>query len=337
MSTALDVVHSVPLIRYDEMCRAIEAAYSIDEVKEIHSRALAMEAYFRQAKNRENEIKAERIRDRAERRAGQLLNETPKATGAPGPGRGKAGTEAGPAFTQAKTLANLGVSKKQSAKWQAVAALPDDQFEGALNSPKPTVAINAIVKRKRRAVRELALAERTRRAATQLGSKLYGVIYADPPWRFKPYAEETGSDRAADNHYPTLTIDDIADIEPPAAPDCALFLWVTIPMLELGIKLLQRWGFAYKSACVWAKPQIGTGYWFRNQVELLLVGTRGNVPAPASGDQPPQIQTLDRGKHSAKPDAFAVMIEALYPNVPKLEMFARTERIGWDVWGNEAS
>jgi len=322
------------MLRYDAMCLAIEAAYSIDEIKEIHDQALAMEAYFRQAKNRENERKAERIRVRAERRSGELLaaREMAKPGGDMRPEHRSSRKTDAP-----ETLKELGINKNQSTHWQQVAAVPSAVFERAVESAKPTVAVNAIVKRKRRAVRELGLAERTRRAAAQLGSKLYGVIYADPPWRFKPYAEETGSDRAADNHYPTLTIDDIADIEPPAAPDCVLFLWVTIPMLELGIKLLQRWGFAYKSACVWAKPQIGTGYWFRNQVELLLVGTRGNVPAPASGDQPPQIQTLDRARHSAKPDAFAVMIEALYPNVPKLEMFARTERIGWDVWGNEAS
>ena len=192
-----------------------------------------------------------------------------------------------------------------------------------------------LVKRVVREQREQRLAEATLTASRELGTKRYGVIYADPPWRFEPYSVETGSDRAADNHYPTMTVNDIAEIELPVGPSCVLFMWATVPMLELAIKLMHRWTFEYKSACAWYKPQIGTGYWFRNQLELLLVGTHGDVPAPAMGYQPPQVITADRGAHSEKPDAFADMIAAMFPNVPKLEMFARTRRPGWDVWGNQ--
>lgn len=214
-----------------------------------------------------------------------------------------------------------------------LAELPEEQQAQAVAQPDRAPHL---AKKHRRQQRERALADATTAASRELGSKLYGVIYADPPWRFKPYSEETGSDRAADNHYPTMTIDDIAEIELPAATDCALFMWVTIPMLEMGIRLMHRWGFAYKTACAWQKPQIGTGFWFRNTLELVLVGTRGNVPAPAMGDQPLQVITADRGAHSEKPDAFADMIAAMFPNTPKLEMFARRERAGWDSWGNEA-
>jgi N6-adenosine-specific RNA methylase IME4 len=215
-----------------------------------------------------------------------------------------------------------------------VAKLPKDQQREAVLAPDRA---KHMVKRSARADRERGLAEATAEASRALGVNRYGVIYADPPWRFKPYSEETGSDRAADNHYPTMTINDIADIEPPAATNCVLFLWVTVPMLALGIKLIERWGFTYKTACAWHKPAIGTGYWFRNTLELLLVGTRGDVPAPAMGDQPPQVQTIERGKHSEKPDAFADMIAAMFPNTPKLEMFARCARDGWDAWGNQVS
>jgi N6-adenosine-specific RNA methylase IME4 len=233
----------------------------------------------------------------------------------------------------------IGTSLDQGEELDALAKLPEDQ-QGELITRAANgenVSAKHAAKASARAQREAELAEATRIASTQLGSTLYGVIYADPPWRFKPYAEETGSDRCADNHYPTMTIDHIAEIEIPAAPNCVLFMWVTIPMLEIGIKLLQRWGFAYKSAGAWVKPQIGTGYWFRNQLELLLVATRGDVPAPAMGEQPPQVLTIDRTEHSAKPDAFAEMIAAMFPNVPKLEMFARTKRVGWDSWGNQAA
>ena len=70
--------------------------------------------------------------------------------------------------------------------------------------------------------------------------------------------------------------------------------------------------------------------------ELLLVGTRGDVPAPALGMQVSSVIEAPRGRHSEKPAIFAEHIERLYPNTPKLEMFARKARPGWDVWGNEA-
>lgn len=83
------------------------------------------------------------------------------------------------------------------------------------------------------------------------------------------------------------------------------------------------------------KPRAGTGYWYRNHVEQLLVATRGDIPAPAPGRQPPQVHAASAAEHSAKPEKFALDIEALFPRVPKLEMFARRPRAGWDTWGNE--
>ena len=101
------------------------------------------------------------------------------------------------------------------------------------------------------------------------------------------------------------------------------------------IDLMRGWGFTYRTYFVWAKDRVGTGYWNRDDGELLLVGTRGTVPAPAPGEQPRRIIYAPRGRHSEKPAVFAEMIERLFPNVPKLEMFARTQRPGWDCWGNE--
>jgi len=85
---------------------------------------------------------------------------------------------------------------------------------------------------------------------------------------------------------------------------------------------------------VWLKPRAGTGYWFRNGHELLLVSTRGDVPAPAPGEQYGSVIELATSEHSDKPAAFAEMIEEMFPNAALLEMFARAPRLGWDVWGN---
>jgi N6-adenosine-specific RNA methylase IME4 len=162
------------------------------------------------------------------------------------------------------------------------------------------------------------------------------VIYADPPWRFEPWSRVTGMSRSADRHYSTMETDAIASIEVPAAPDCVLFLWSTVAMLPDGMHVLAQWGFGFRTAYVWHKPGVGHGYWStREQVEVLLVGVRGNVPAPLPGTQPPQVITAPRTRHSEKPEKFAAMIEAMFPDLARVELFARRTRAGWDAWGNE--
>jgi hypothetical protein len=87
---------------------------------------------------------------------------------------------------------------------------------------------------------------------------------------------------------------------------------------------------------IWLKPKLGTGFWLRNRHESLLIGVKGKVPAPAPGEQPPSVIEADVGRHCEKPQHFPKLIEAMFPTTPRLEMFARTLRPGWDVWGNEA-
>jgi N6-adenosine-specific RNA methylase IME4 len=100
---------------------------------------------------------------------------------------------------------------------------------------------------------------------------------------------------------------------------------------------MDAWGFDYRSHQIWNKDRIGTGYWFRNKHELLLVGVRGDIPAPAPGENDTSVIDARRGEHSAKPEVFLEMIERLYPNLPKIELNRRgPARAGWDAWGNEA-
>lgn len=188
-----------------------------------------------------------------------------------------------------------------------------------------------------RSEKEAKLAVKTKEASASLGSNVYSVLYADPPWRFEPRSRDTGLDRAADNHYPTMTVQDICALAVPAADDAVLFLWATAPMLREAFSVIDAWGFFYKSHFIWAKDRIGTGYWARNRHELLLIATRGNIPAPAQGQQfESVIATARTDDHSVKPAIFAEMIEQMFPNASLLEMFARSPRVGWDVWGNES-
>jgi N6-adenosine-specific RNA methylase IME4 len=188
--------------------------------------------------------------------------------------------------------------------------------------------------------------ERRARLEAELGAKQralpdrrYGVILADPAWRFEPYSRVTGMDRAADNHYPTSPLDEIKRLDVPsiAAKDSALFLWSTVPMLPQALEVMAAWGFAYKSCFTWLKDRAGTGYWSRNKHEILLVGTRGRIPAPAPGTQWPSAIEAPVGRHSEKPAAFYKLIESYFPTLPKIELHARgvAARPGWEVWGLE--
>jgi N6-adenosine-specific RNA methylase IME4 len=191
-------------------------------------------------------------------------------------------------------------------------------------------------KRRSREARERNLAT----AIRALPGERYGVIYADPPWRFEPRSRITGMDRAADNHYPTMTTAAIEalDVGSLAAPDCALFLWATAPMLVNALDVMATWGFGYRTHMVWDKVKLGTGYWFRGRHELLLLGARGQPPAPAPGTQAQSLLSIARSKHSAKPDQFAGLIENYYPTVPKIELFRRgPPRKGWSSWGAETT
>jgi N6-adenosine-specific RNA methylase IME4 len=234
---------------------------------------------------------------------------------------------------------------------EAVAALPvADQTEivargraAIVAAAKQFRAEDQAAKKVRRQEREQELAARIDGGNAALiaagrAGRRYGVIHADPEWSFAPWSAETGMDRAADNHYPCSPLDVIAarPVAEIAAPDCVLFLWATAPMLPEALAVMAAWGFTYKSHLVWDKGAVGTGYWFRNRHELLLVGVRGAVPAPAMGDQWASVLAEPRGAHSAKPDGAAAMIEAYFPNVPKIELNARVARPGWDMWGAEA-
>lgn len=217
--------------------------------------------------------------------------------------------------------------------------LTDQQFEtaiadGLIRPDMERSSISQRAKELRRTAREADLGAHQQ----ALPNKRYGVILADPEWRFEPWSRTTGMDRSPDNHYPTSCTEAIAarDVASIAADDCILFLWATAPMLPHALLVMSAWGFDYKSHCVWIKDRVGTGYWFRNQHELLLIGTKGNIPAPAMGEQWVSTFEAPLGEHSQKPEIALQMIETYFPTLPKIELNRRgPPRKGWDAWGNE--
>lgn len=350
---------STELALFSVAKEALAEAVKVDEVKDVRDHAERIRLYGQQANDRTIIADATEIIMRAERRLGELLRSAHE-TGQLGIGRPSRSNvdegEAAPAEEGAEsvevvrpqrvTLAEAGISKKLSTRSQKFAAVAETAFEAALLSAREKILAGGAVvvnplkdlstaeKKSRRRAREIELGAKQ----MALPEAKFGVILADPEWKFETYSEETGMDRSADNHYPTSSLEAIKsrDVGSLAAEDSVLWLWVTVPLLLAGIEVMKAWGFEYKSHLIWNKDRIGTGYWFRNKHELLLIGTRGGIPAPAMGEQFPSVVDAPVGEHSAKPEKFYEIIEAYFPTLPKIELNARVARAGWVRWGYEA-
>lgn len=180
--------------------------------------------------------------------------------------------------------------------------------------------------------------------------KTYDVILADPPWQFKVWSRDTGQGRSAEAHYRTMSIDELCrlPIKRIVAPDCALFCWITWPLLYEAKPVFDAWGFTYRTCAFnWvkvtknSKPFFGLGYWSRANTEVCLLFTRGNHTRKDRGV--PQViweelETEDLiapfNGHSVKPDAQYERITRLTGS-RYVELFARRPWPGWDRWGNE--
>lgn len=185
----------------------------------------------------------------------------------------------------------------------------------------------------------------------------YGAILADCPWRFRtwnkaaaiPRTRTAGTNVSAAVHYRTMDIDDIRalPIGELAAPDCALFLWATWPLMLEALSVITAWGFEFKTCAFdWTKAHagqvemfqddietlMGMGYWTRANSEPCLLATRGK-PKRLNADVRQAI-IEPRREHSRKPACVHGRIERLVAG-PYLELFARQRRPGWNAWGNE--
>lgn len=161
----------------------------------------------------------------------------------------------------------------------------------------------------------------------------YRCIVADPPW------QEKGGSRGADKHYSLLPTNEIPRVmmQSPLwrpAPSAHLWMWATANFLEDALFVMRALGFRYVTFGVWVKPSIGIGQYLRLRHEPLLFGVRGRLHTLDHGVD--SVIEAPRGRHSEKPEESYARIERVSPG-PRLEMFARRPRAGWDVWGNEVA
>ncbi len=172
---------------------------------------------------------------------------------------------------------------------------------------------------------------------------LYATILADPPWQFQNRTGKMAPEHRRLLRYPTMELKEILQLPVPrlAAAKSHLYLWVPNALLQEGLRVMEAWGFTYKSNLVWYKIRKdggpdgrGVGFYFRNVTELVLFGVRGSQRTLQPGRTQVNIISTRKREHSRKPDEIYDVIESCSPG-PYLELFARFRRTGWDQWGNE--
>ena len=159
----------------------------------------------------------------------------------------------------------------------------------------------------------------------------FNVIVADPPWEFPGEYDPDGFRSIGD--YPTMSIEEIKVIKLPAEDDCVLWLWAIDRFLKEAMEVIEAWGFERKNTLIWVKDKFGCGKWLRNQHEYCFLAVKGKPVF--HGENIPSILHAVRRKHSEKPDEFYKVVEKASPYKAKLDYFARKEREGWKVYGDE--
>jgi N6-adenosine-specific RNA methylase IME4 len=339
---------------YDAGCRALAQAKTLEEVRDFHNRAAAMAEYFRRANERAPLMDLLELRTDAAKRYGEMLAETKGTVGLAKGGR-PAKEPVSTSLPVSPTLADLGTTKRFSSYAQKLAALPDDEYQARKEQwrtaceASPKVPPYDPLKPDPDQRREDRRAQMRELAANPLllpqGPFACGV--ADPPWE-NPDAPMGHTDRHYRQHYGTMTPHEIAtfrDGESRAiceifAPTAFLALWVTRHILAVGahIEVVRLWGFEPKTVVTWDKQVVGLGNGFtRDVTEHIVFATRGTPAAPSAEQRVASLfEERKSGKHSEKPDWPQKCIEMWFPEMSYVELFARSGRDNWTVWGNEA-
>lgn len=323
------------LIRYDEARRAVSACRTVDEAKDMADKSLALLAYARQAKDVELEAWVAEIRLRARRRVGQL---TSVLSDGRGPGRGKKVPELGKVF-KSTAIKAAGLSTSEVHRCEKIASVTELEFERVITERKdqrrPVTAddvMRVLAKQAKRVVpiERAAMNSCCTVADIERFKIKCGTVYADPPWRYG----NQGTRASTGDHYVGMSVEEICALPVAniAAENAHLHLWTTNAFLFDAQRVMEAWGFSYKSCFIWVKPQMGMGNYWRVSHEFLLLGIRGS--APFADRSLMSWGQFARRKHSAKPEEIRQLIERASAG-PRIELFARRKAPGWYAWGNE--
>lgn len=331
------------LVRYDAARRALAEAHSIDEVKSIKDKSTHLQHYARQIHDPELERMAAEIRLRARRALGELS----AALEGTGPRGGRPLNLPRHRKVKSHTLKAASVSVSEAHRCEQIAKVPGPEFEHYITECRATKAVASSDEITRKFQR--ALKEQTREARREANRQLVAVaptviasgarfatIVIDPPWDWSDEGDQDQLGRARPT-YGTLSVEELTALPlgDAADVDAHLYLWITNRSLPKGVGLLSAWGFRYVTCLTWCKPHFGMGNYFRGSTEHVLFGVKGSQ-ALKRNNVGTWFNAAREPTHSGKPRAFYELVESCSPG-PYLDMFARSTRAGWSVWGAEVS
>lgn len=308
--------------------QALAEAKSLNEIREVRDIARAVKAYtIAKGLGIEMKNEASEIEIRAIREMGKLIQEKQES--------GEIGTQNSgrpvcvPNGNTYEPLSDIGITRKESSTSKNLASITDDQFEALISEvieDKKPLTKTSILR---------SIAKERTEENINIPEGKYRIIYADPPWQYSD-RKEYRPDGSAENHYPTMSISEICNVLIPITEDNAvLFLWVTSPLLEESFKVINAWGFKYKTSFIWDKVKHNMGHYNSVRHEFLLIATKGSC-LPDNKTLYDSVQTIERSnKHSEKPKEFIDIINSLYTHGRRIELFARDVADGWEGYGNQ--
>jgi len=325
------------LVKYDQARFALQTAATVDEAKEIRDQAAALKVYARQRNDVDLERWVTEIKLRADVRVGEISRGLEDGRGA---NQHIASTGK---KLKAATLKSAGISTSVAHRAEQLAQAPEavEAYITEQADAGKIVTIDGALKAVKKAAKRSKVSAAAQDVSREycktsdiesLVGQTFSTIYADPPWQYGNQATRASTG----DHYAGMSVDDICalPIMPLAAENAHLHLWTTNAFLFDAQRVLESWGFEYKSCFVWVKPQIGMGNYWRVSHEFLLLGVRGSL---SFADQSLRSWIeAPRGQHSAKPEQIRDLIHKASPG-PRLELFARRSVEGWTCWGNEIS
>lgn len=319
------------LFHFTQARQALQKAKTIDEVRVVRDAAERLRLYLKQTKESlELQNDAAEIGLRAERRAGEMIKESELHQG----GRPKTPTTL-VGVSEPIKLSEVGISHNQSSRWQAIASIPEEQFEQAIGQAKiagqelTRTMLHKIAKREDNARQRAEVAARI----VQMPQGKYSCIVIDPPWPMEKIKRDERPNQVG-FEYPTMTEEELRAFPLPdmAADDCHLYLWTTHKFLPMALRLAEHWGFRYQCLMTWIKNVGFTPFSWMYSTEHVLFCRHGSLPLEKLGmrlDFAAKVR-----EHSRKPDEFYDLVRQASPG-PRIDVFSREEREGFDQHGKE--
>jgi len=244
--------------------------------------------------------------------------------------------------TRQKQLEKINIPQRRAYEYEKMAAHPEivlKVMESGEHVTK-TAILREIAETTKREQRQEAIKAQTEAPRSSAFVDIfttenkYRVIYADPPWSYND-KQDSYKLGGAVKYYDTMPLEEICALPIPADKSSVLFLWTTSPLLEDSFKVINAWGFKYKSSFIWDKVSHSMGHYNSVRHEFLLIATKGSC-TPDVKKLYDSVVSIERTEHSKKPKEFRDMIDTLYPVGNRIELFAREAADGWDVWGDMA-